>query len=44
MSDGLLFAMRGECLLCWYWWNCWPILLKVSFHSNKPNPIRQTRW
>jgi hypothetical protein len=18
-------------LLCWYWWNCWPSLLKLSF-------------
>ena len=20
--------VRGDCLLCWYWWNCWPSLFK----------------
>ena len=19
-----LFEVRGDCSLCWYWWNCWP--------------------
>jgi hypothetical protein len=19
--------------ICWYWWNCWPSLIKLSFHS-----------
>jgi hypothetical protein len=19
--------VRGDCLLCWYWWNCWPSLV-----------------
>ena len=23
--------MRGDCLLCWYWWNCWWSLFKLSF-------------
>jgi hypothetical protein len=23
--------MRGDCLLCWYWWNWLPLLLKISF-------------
>ena len=23
--------MRGDCLLCWYWWNWWPLLFKLSF-------------
>jgi hypothetical protein len=21
---------RGFCLSCWYWWNCWPSLFKIS--------------
>ena len=25
--------MRGDCLFCWYWWNCWPSLFKLSFHD-----------
>ena len=25
--------VRGYCLFCWYWWNCWPSLHKLSFHS-----------
>ena len=20
--------LRSNCLFCWYWWNCWPSLLK----------------
>ena len=24
--------VRGGCLFCWYWWNCWPSLFKLSFH------------
>ena len=23
--------MRGDCLLCWYWWNWWPLLFKLFF-------------
>jgi hypothetical protein len=23
--------MRCVCSFCWYWWNCWPSLLKCSF-------------
>ena len=23
--------MRGDCLLCWYWWNWLPLLFKLSF-------------
>ena len=26
------FEVRGYCLFCWYWWNCWPSLFKISFH------------
>ena len=26
--------MRGGCSLCWYWWNCWPSLFKLSFHNT----------
>ena len=27
------FKVRGDCSCCWYWWNCWPSLLKLSFHK-----------
>ena len=30
------FDMRGNCLLCWYWWNYWPSLFKLSFHNDSP--------
>ena len=23
--------MRGDCLFCWYWWNSWSSLFKLSF-------------
>ena len=23
----------GNWSFCWYWWNCWPILSKRSFHN-----------
>ena len=25
------FYMRGDFSLCWYWWNCWPSLVKFLF-------------
>jgi len=25
--------IRGGCLFCWYWWNSWPSLFKLSFHN-----------
>ena len=25
--------VRGDNSLCWYWWNCWPSLFKLSFHN-----------
>ena len=25
--------VRDYCAICWYWWNCWPSLFKLSFHS-----------
>jgi len=25
--------LGGDCLFCWYWWNCWPSLFKLSFHN-----------
>ena len=28
------FEVRGDCLFCWYWWNCWPSWHAPSFHSN----------
>ena len=27
------FQVRGDCLFCWYWWNCWSSLYKLSFHN-----------
>jgi len=35
---GCLFVLsysRWEVIVhfCWYWWNCWPSLLKFSFHN-----------
>jgi hypothetical protein len=26
--------VRGDCSFCWYWWNCWPWLFKISFHNS----------
>ena len=28
------FQMRGGCLFCWYWLNCWTLLFKLSFHKD----------
>ena len=25
--------VRGACSFCWYWWNCWQSLLKLSFYN-----------
>jgi len=25
---------KGSCSHCWYWWNCWPALFKLSFHNK----------
>ena len=27
----LFSELRDDCSLCWYWWNCWPSLFKLSF-------------
>lgn len=27
------FEVRGGCLFCWYWCNCWLPLFKPSFHN-----------
>jgi hypothetical protein len=27
------FEMRGDCSFCWYRWNCWPSLFKLSFNN-----------
>jgi hypothetical protein len=24
-------------LICWYWWNCWPLLIRLSLHINVNN-------
>lgn len=35
---GLLYVrwceVRGDCTFCWYWWNCWQSLFKLSFHKS----------
>jgi hypothetical protein len=28
-----LVRVRGDCSFCWYWWNCWPSLFKLSLHN-----------
>jgi hypothetical protein len=25
--------VRCDSSFCWYWWNCWPSLFKLSFHN-----------
>ena len=32
-------VVRGDWSLCWYWWNCSPSLLKLSFHNKWNNPF-----
>jgi hypothetical protein len=32
-----LVKMKGDCLFCWYWWNRWPSLFKLSFHKSDNN-------
>jgi hypothetical protein len=27
------FMLVGYKYIDWYWWNCWPLLLKLSFHN-----------
>jgi hypothetical protein len=27
--------IRCACLFCWYWWNYWPLLFKLSFHEKR---------
>ena len=29
--------MRGNCCFCWYWFNSWPSLFKLSFHNDSFN-------
>jgi hypothetical protein len=26
--------VRVDCSFCWYWWNCWSSLLKLSFDKD----------
>ena len=28
------FEVRSDCLICWYWWNCWQSLFKLSFYNS----------
>ena len=27
-----LFSEK-QLFVCWYWWSCWPLLFKLSFHN-----------
>jgi len=29
------FEVRGSFSFCWYWWNCWSSLFKLSCHKYK---------
>ena len=33
--------VRGDCLFCWYWWNCWQSMFKFYFHkcTNSALPL-----
>ena len=37
MTHFLIFFMFNDlicaCSCCWYWWNCWPSLFKLSFYK-----------
>ena len=35
VSNFCLCSVRGDWSFCWYWWNCWPSLFKLSFHNIK---------
>jgi hypothetical protein len=39
MLWSLFYIQRVDCLLCWYWLNCWQSLFKLSFH-NHDNVLR----
>jgi hypothetical protein len=30
-------AVKSDFTFCWYWWNCWPPLFKLSFHNCWPS-------
>ena len=41
------FEVRGDCLFCWYWWNCWPSWHTPSFHNNISHRIieyKEDHW
>ena len=33
--------VKGVCSFCWYWWNCWPLLFKLSFHNSRDQNLFQ---
>ena len=33
-TGGFCFSESAFCSFCWYWWNCWPSLFKLSFHKT----------
>ena len=34
-----LFEVKGGRSFCWYSWNCWPSLFKLSFHNSITRPL-----
>ena len=36
--------VRGESSFCWYWWNCWPSMFKLSYHNTRNNSIKSIIW
>ena len=36
--------VRGESSFCWYWWNCWPSMFKLSYHNTRNNAIKSIIW
>jgi hypothetical protein len=34
ISNVISLFMFNDCSFCWYWWHCWPSLIKFSFNKN----------
>jgi hypothetical protein len=39
-----LCSVRGDCLFCWHWWNCWPSPFKYSLHKSRLNDKTMYRF
>ena len=38
------FEVIVDCLFCWYWWNSWQSLFKLSFHNFNIKIVFKLRW